>query len=67
MPLAVVSVVTMMTVGVAMSVMVTGSVMVTVRTGTRDGMKGVRREVRGHFIKTAFGQCYLLTHYLREV
>ena len=49
-PLAVVSVVIMMTVGVAMIVMETGIVMVTVKTGTTDGMRGVRREVRVQFI-----------------
>lgn len=50
MRLAVVSAVITMTVGVAMIATVTGIVMVNVRGGMRDGMKGVRTEVRGHFI-----------------
>lgn len=53
-PLAVVSDVIMMTVGVAMIVMGTGIAMVSAMTGTTDGMTGVRREVRGHSINTTF-------------
>lgn len=60
MPLAVASAAIMMTVGVAMiEVLGTGIVMGTVKTGTRDGMRGVRREVRLQCINTYFAQHYL--------
>lgn len=45
-PLAVASAVITMIVVVAMIVMGTGTVMVTVKIGTTDGMRGVKREVR---------------------
>lgn len=44
-PLAVVSVVIMMTVGVVVIVTGTGTVMATVKTDTIDGMTDVKREV----------------------
>lgn len=59
MPLAVASAVIMMTVGVAMIVMGTGIVTATVKTGTRDGMRGVKREVRVQYIITTFDRNYL--------
>lgn len=44
-PLAVVSAVIMMTVGVVVIVTGTGTVMATVKTGTIDGMTDAKREV----------------------
>lgn len=52
MPLAVASAVIMMTVGVVMIDMATEIVMVTAMTGTRDGMRGVKREVGVQCINT---------------